>query len=157
MPIFTDGEMRRDAWRTVFSQSAEGFVDQYPIVETTRPDGTTVKVRMHTKAACGKLRSVGRLTGTDAAFLKGTRPVRSRSQCRARLMSRAAASGRASQTAPLIPTAKLSCATRRTSCTMAGAGGFEPPNGGIKIHLICIIFQCDSEKCLESAPNWTKR
>jgi 5-methyltetrahydropteroyltriglutamate--homocysteine methyltransferase len=74
MPIFTDGEMRRDAWQTVFSQAVEGFVDQYPIVETTRPDGTMVKVQMHTKAARGKLRAVGRLTGTDAAFLKEHAP-----------------------------------------------------------------------------------
>ncbi|HEY5209070.1 MAG TPA: hypothetical protein VIJ42_06440 [Stellaceae bacterium] len=74
MPIFTDGEMRRDAWQTVFSQAVEGFVDQYPAIETDRPDGTKVKVQMHTKAARGKLRAVGRLAGTDAAFLKAHAP-----------------------------------------------------------------------------------
>lgn len=70
MPIFTDGEMRRDAWQTVFSQAVDGFVDQYPLVDTARPDGTTIKVQMHTKAVHGKLRVVGRLAGADAAFLK---------------------------------------------------------------------------------------
>ena len=74
MSVYTDGEMRRDAWQTVFSQAVEGFVDQYPIVETARPDGTTAKVQMHTKAARGKLRSVGRLAGTDATFLKQHAP-----------------------------------------------------------------------------------
>jgi 5-methyltetrahydropteroyltriglutamate--homocysteine methyltransferase len=74
MPIFTDGEMRRDAWQTVFSEAVEGFVDQYPIVEADRPDGTKVKVQMHTKAARGKLHATGRLAGADAAFLKEHAP-----------------------------------------------------------------------------------
>ncbi len=74
VPIFTDGEMRRDAWQTVFSQAVAGFVDQYPIVETSRPDGSTVKVQMHTKAARHKLHAVGRLAGADAAFLRAHAP-----------------------------------------------------------------------------------
>jgi 5-methyltetrahydropteroyltriglutamate--homocysteine methyltransferase len=74
MPIFTDGEMRRDAWQTVFSQAVSGFVDQYPIVETARPDGTKARIQMHTKAARGKLRAIGRLAGTDAAFLRAHAP-----------------------------------------------------------------------------------
>jgi 5-methyltetrahydropteroyltriglutamate--homocysteine methyltransferase len=74
MPIFSDGEMRRDAWQTVFSQAVEGFVDDYPVVENTRPDGTKVKLEMHTKAIRGKLRAVGRLAEKDALFLKKHAP-----------------------------------------------------------------------------------
>jgi 5-methyltetrahydropteroyltriglutamate--homocysteine methyltransferase len=74
MPIFSDGEMRRDAWQTVFSQAVEGFVDDYPAVENTRPDGTKIKVEMHTKAIRGKLRAVGRLAEKDAIFLKKHAP-----------------------------------------------------------------------------------
>lgn len=70
MPIFSDGEMRRDAWQTVFSQAVEDFVDDYPVVENTRPDGARIKVEMHTKAIRGKLRAVGRLAEKDAIFLK---------------------------------------------------------------------------------------
>jgi 5-methyltetrahydropteroyltriglutamate--homocysteine methyltransferase len=74
LAIFTDGEMRRDAWQTVFSEAVEGFVDEYPIMVNQRPDGTSVKVEMHTKSVSGKLRAVGRLAGTDAAFLKQHSP-----------------------------------------------------------------------------------
>ena len=31
--------------------------------------------------------------------------------------------------------------TRRSSECVAGAGGIEPPNGGIKIRLIILLFQ----------------
>lgn len=74
MPIFTDGEMRRDAWQTVFSQAVEGFVDRYPMLEAERPDGSRVKVQMHTKAVKTKLRPVGRLARRDADFLAKNAP-----------------------------------------------------------------------------------
>jgi 5-methyltetrahydropteroyltriglutamate--homocysteine methyltransferase len=74
MPIFSDGEMRRDAWQTVFSQAVEGFVDDYPVVENTRPDGTKINVEMHTKAVRSKLRAVGRLAEKDAIFLRQHAP-----------------------------------------------------------------------------------
>jgi 5-methyltetrahydropteroyltriglutamate--homocysteine methyltransferase len=74
MPIFGDGEMRRDAWQTVVSQAVAGFVEDYPVVENRRPDGTVVKLEMHTKAVRGKLRAVGRLAEKDAVFLKRHAP-----------------------------------------------------------------------------------
>lgn len=67
--IFTDGEMRRDAWQTVFSQAVDGFVEDYPQREVQRPDGNTGVVQMHGKAVIKKLRRHRRLTGTDAQFL----------------------------------------------------------------------------------------
>jgi 5-methyltetrahydropteroyltriglutamate--homocysteine methyltransferase len=70
MSIFTDGEMRRDAWQTVFSQAVDGFEAAYPIREQQMPDGRRVKLQMHTKAINGKLRQHRRLAETDAAFLK---------------------------------------------------------------------------------------
>jgi 5-methyltetrahydropteroyltriglutamate--homocysteine methyltransferase len=74
MPIFTDGEMRRDAWQTVFSQAVAGFVDRYPIMAIEQPDGSKINVQMHTKAVRGKLRALGRLALDDAAFLKDHAP-----------------------------------------------------------------------------------
>ena len=72
--IFTDGEMRRDAWQTNFSEAVDGFEPSYPIREMTREDGTRVKLQMHTKAICGKLTQKRRLAQTDAVFLKQHAP-----------------------------------------------------------------------------------
>ena len=74
MEIFTDGEVRRDAWQTVFSQSVEGFEHTFPKMKMDRPDGTTVEVEMHDLAAVEKIRPTGRLAGTDAAFLRKHSP-----------------------------------------------------------------------------------
>jgi 5-methyltetrahydropteroyltriglutamate--homocysteine methyltransferase len=72
--ILTDGEMRRDAWQTNFSQAVDGFERDYPVREVLQPDGTTVKLEMHSKAIVGKLRAVRRLTGVDAQFMKTHAP-----------------------------------------------------------------------------------
>ncbi len=74
VPIFTDGEIRRDARQTVFSQPVEGFVDHYPIAEQKWPDGTPSKIKMHTNAVRSKLRSVGRIAQKDTIFLKQNAP-----------------------------------------------------------------------------------
>lgn len=68
--IFSDGEMRRDAYSTVFSEAVAGFSPEYRTVERTREDGTNVRLQVHSKTVCGKLRARGRLAGTDASFLK---------------------------------------------------------------------------------------
>src|SRR5215207_7908131 len=72
--IYTDGEMRRDSWQTGIVEAVEGFQEEYPVMESTRPDGTVVKLEMHHKATVGKLRQVRRLTGVDAAFLQQHAP-----------------------------------------------------------------------------------
>src|SRR5260370_19221480 len=46
MPIFSDGEFRRDAWQTDLSDAVEGFVDEYPLVKQTLPDGRVVELEM---------------------------------------------------------------------------------------------------------------
>jgi 5-methyltetrahydropteroyltriglutamate--homocysteine methyltransferase len=74
--IFTDGEMRRDAWQTNFSEAVDGFEASYPIREMEREDGTRVRLQMHTKAICGKLAQKRRLAQTDAVFLKQHAPGR---------------------------------------------------------------------------------
>lgn len=68
--VLTDGEFRRDAWQTVFSQAVEGFEANYPILESQRDDGTIARLQSHTKAICGRLQQHSRLAETDAAFLK---------------------------------------------------------------------------------------
>lgn len=74
LEIFTDGEMRRDAWQTNFSQAVEGFEPDYPVRELRRPDGSLVTLEVHAKAVVGKLRAIRRLTGVDAQFLKAHSP-----------------------------------------------------------------------------------
>ncbi len=74
MTIFTDGEMRRDAWQTVFSQAVSGFEAQYPQREFTDASGKTIKLQMHTKAVTGKLRQERRLALTDALYLRDHAP-----------------------------------------------------------------------------------
>jgi 5-methyltetrahydropteroyltriglutamate--homocysteine methyltransferase len=74
MPIVTDGELRRDAWQTDLPRAVEGFVDEYPIVRTTLPDGTVRELEMHTKAISGKLRAKRRMTGEFLPFLKQHAP-----------------------------------------------------------------------------------
>jgi 5-methyltetrahydropteroyltriglutamate--homocysteine methyltransferase len=74
MAIFTDGEMRRDSWQTVFSEAVDGFEAAYPMREMTSSDGERVTLRMHTKAICGRLEQKRRLAQTDADFLKQHSP-----------------------------------------------------------------------------------
>jgi 5-methyltetrahydropteroyltriglutamate--homocysteine methyltransferase len=68
--VLTDGEMRRDAYTTDQYDAIEGFVDDWPIVEQTRPDGTRVMVEMHNKAVRGKLRQTRRLAQHEASFMQ---------------------------------------------------------------------------------------
>jgi 5-methyltetrahydropteroyltriglutamate--homocysteine methyltransferase len=74
IPVFTDGEMRRDAWQTNFSEAVEGFESTYPVREMVRDDGKQIRLQMHTKAINGKLKQARRLAETDAVFLKQHSP-----------------------------------------------------------------------------------
>jgi 5-methyltetrahydropteroyltriglutamate--homocysteine methyltransferase len=68
--VLTDGEMRRTSYTTDQYDAVEGFAQEYPVVEQTRPDGTKVLVEMHTKPVVGKLRQVRRLAKHEAAFMQ---------------------------------------------------------------------------------------
>ena len=68
--VLTDGEMRRDAYTTDQYDAIEGFADEWPVVEQTRPDGTKVLVEMHNKRVTGKLRRVRRLAQHEASFMQ---------------------------------------------------------------------------------------
>ncbi|MDB5532998.1 MAG: 5-methyltetrahydropteroyltriglutamate--homocysteine methyltransferase [Hyphomicrobiales bacterium] len=74
MSIFTDGEMRRDAWQTVFSEAVDGFEPDYPIREVELEDGRRLKLQMHVKAINGKLKQHKRLAQVDATFLRQHAP-----------------------------------------------------------------------------------
>ena len=74
MPIFSDGEFRRDAWQTDASDNIDGFVDQYPRQKLVQADGSVVEVQMHHKAVQGKLRQRRRLTESFVPFLKEHSP-----------------------------------------------------------------------------------
>src|SRR5919202_2855696 len=74
MPIFTVGEFRRDAWQTDLSDAVEGFVEEYPVVKQTLPDGRVVELEMHTKAVKGRVRAVRRITATFVPFLQAHSP-----------------------------------------------------------------------------------
>src|SRR5262245_26201823 len=45
--IYSDGEMRRDAYSTVFSEAVDGFSPDYRTAERTRADGTVVRLQVH--------------------------------------------------------------------------------------------------------------
>src|SRR5579871_3113775 len=70
LDVITDGEMRRDAWMTEFSDAVDGFAAEYPVVQETRPDGSVVSVERHTKVVVGPLRQRRRLTAYEVPFLK---------------------------------------------------------------------------------------
>jgi 5-methyltetrahydropteroyltriglutamate--homocysteine methyltransferase len=72
--IYTDGEMRRDAWQTSFSEAVEGFVDDYPVREVTQSDGSIVRIELHAKVVAGKLRQTRRLVEVDADFMSRHSP-----------------------------------------------------------------------------------
>jgi 5-methyltetrahydropteroyltriglutamate--homocysteine methyltransferase len=74
MPIFSDGEFRRDAWQTDLSDALEGFVDTYPMARQTLPDGRVVELEMHTKAVKATLRPRHRITASFLPFLKEHAP-----------------------------------------------------------------------------------
>ena len=74
MPIFTDGEMRRDAWQTVFSEAVDGFESNYPFRDVELEDGRRIKLQMHVKAINGRLKQHRRLAQVDATFLKQHAP-----------------------------------------------------------------------------------
>jgi 5-methyltetrahydropteroyltriglutamate--homocysteine methyltransferase len=69
MPIYGDGELRRDAWQTDLSDAVSGFVADYPIVKQRLPDGRVVELEMHTKAVEAKLQPRGRLSADFLPFL----------------------------------------------------------------------------------------
>src|SRR5689334_19147893 len=72
--VFTDGEYRRDAWQTNFSEAVSGFVDEYPMTEVKNPDGSVTRIELHTKAVNGKLRQNRRIVEVDAAFMRRSSP-----------------------------------------------------------------------------------
>ena len=73
-PVFSDGEFRRDAWQTDLSDAVEGFVEEYPVVKQTLPDGTVVELEMHTKAVKERVRGARRITANFVPFLKEHSP-----------------------------------------------------------------------------------
>jgi 5-methyltetrahydropteroyltriglutamate--homocysteine methyltransferase len=70
MPVVTDGEFRRDAWQTDISDAVEGFVEHYPVVTRTLPDGQVVELEMHTKAVKDRLKAIRRITDAFLPFLR---------------------------------------------------------------------------------------
>ena len=74
MEIFTDGEVRRDAWQTVFAQAVDGFEHTFPKMRMRRADGETVEVEMHDLTATSTLSAAGRLAGADAGYLREHAP-----------------------------------------------------------------------------------
>jgi methionine synthase II (cobalamin-independent) len=74
MPIFSDGEFRRDAWQTDLSDAVEGFVTDYPVVKRTLPDGRVVELEMHTKAVKDRVHAIRRITADFVPFLKEHSP-----------------------------------------------------------------------------------
>ena len=69
LDVFSDGEMRRDAWQTNFSEAVHGFEDEYPMRETKAPDGSIVQVEVHSKAVVSRLQQHRRIVDVDASYM----------------------------------------------------------------------------------------
>jgi len=74
IPIFSDGEIRRDAWMSGLAAAVDGFTDGHRIMHWTKLDGTEEDEPSLSKIAGSKLRQVRRLTGHEASFLKEHAP-----------------------------------------------------------------------------------
>ena len=72
--VFTDGEMRRDAWMSTLADAVDGFIDDYHIRHWHRSDGGTEDEPSRAKIAASPLRQRRRLTAQDASFLKQHAP-----------------------------------------------------------------------------------
>jgi 5-methyltetrahydropteroyltriglutamate--homocysteine methyltransferase len=70
IPILSDGELRRDAWQTGFSDAVDGFVDASRTMVWNTPDGRKVEEPSFSKVVGGKLKSKGRIAGLESAYLK---------------------------------------------------------------------------------------
>ncbi len=72
--IFSDGELRRDAWMTDLADAVDGFVEHHRVMRWHRPDGGIEEEPSRAKVAGGKLRQHRRLAAHEAAFLKQQAP-----------------------------------------------------------------------------------
>ncbi len=72
--VFTDGEIRRDAWMSNLADAVDGFIDNHHIRHWHKPDGSTEDEPSRAKIAAGPLRQIRRLTAHDVSFLKQHAP-----------------------------------------------------------------------------------
>ena len=72
--VYTDGEMRRDAWMSDLVDAVDGFVDEHHIMHWHKPDGSTEDEPSRAKIAGATLRQVRRLTAHEVSFLKQHAP-----------------------------------------------------------------------------------
>jgi 5-methyltetrahydropteroyltriglutamate--homocysteine methyltransferase len=70
IPIFSDGELRREAWQTGFSDAVDGFVADHRTIVWTDRDGNKAEEPSYSKVIGARLRSRRRITGDESAFLK---------------------------------------------------------------------------------------
>lgn len=68
--VFTDGEIRRDAWMSNLADAVDGFIDAHQMRHWHKPDGSMVDEPSRAKIAAGPLRQVRRLTAHDVSFLQ---------------------------------------------------------------------------------------
>lgn len=72
--VYTDGELRRDAWMSNVADAVDGFVDEHHLMHWHKPDGNTEDEPSRAKIAGAKLRQVRRLTAHEVSFLKQYAP-----------------------------------------------------------------------------------
>ena len=72
--VYTDGEMRRDAWMSDVADAVEGFVDDHHLIHWHKPDGNTEDEPSRAKIAGATLHQVRRLTAHEVSFLKQYAP-----------------------------------------------------------------------------------
>ena len=72
--IFTDGEIRRDAWMSNLADAIDGFIEKHQIRHWHKLDGSIEDEPSRAKIAAGKLRPVRRITAHDVPFLQQHAP-----------------------------------------------------------------------------------
>jgi 5-methyltetrahydropteroyltriglutamate--homocysteine methyltransferase len=72
--VYTDGEMRRDAWMSDVAEAVDGFIDDHHMLHWHTPDGSTEDEPSRAKVVAATLRQVRRLTAHEVAFLQQHAP-----------------------------------------------------------------------------------
>jgi 5-methyltetrahydropteroyltriglutamate--homocysteine methyltransferase len=74
LEIFTDGEIRRDAWMTGVAEAVDGFVEQHRMMTWHLPDGSTLQEPSRGKVVASRLHQTTRITGYEMSFLSKHAP-----------------------------------------------------------------------------------
>ena len=68
--IYSDGEIRREAWQTGFAAAVDGYVDDARTIVWHDLHGNLIEEASYSKVVGAKLRQIKRITALESGFLK---------------------------------------------------------------------------------------